>query len=101
MFRHGIIAIALCLAILPCSHAEAQVTIDVSKITCDQYVGMKITDYRYIALWLSGYFNGKKNNTIVDPQKLAAQEEQLYQYCLGKPDVLIFKAASDLFGTDK
>jgi len=101
MFRPSIIAVSLCFAIFPCPQGKAQVTIDAAKITCDQYVGMKITDYRYIALWLSGYFNGKRDNTLVDPQKLAADEEKLYQYCLGKPDVLVFKAAGDLFGKDK
>jgi hypothetical protein len=64
---------------------------------------MKFTDYRYIALWMSGYFNGKKDNTVIDPQKLAADSERLYQYCLGlgKPDELVFNAAVDLFGKDK
>jgi len=97
MFKAGAVVVALCLAFFPCSLGQAQVTIDVSKITCDQYVGMKITDYKYIALWLSGYFNGRKGNLLVDPQKFSADTEKLYQYCLGRPDVILFKAAGDLF----
>jgi hypothetical protein len=96
MSQPRIVAVALSLAVLPCTQGEAQVTIDVSKITCDQYVRGNITDYKNIALWLSGYFNGRKDNMLVDPQKLEAASDKLYQYCLRKPDVLIFKAAGDL-----
>src|SRR5262249_37731085 len=39
-------------AVLP---ARAQVTIDVSKITCQQYVLFTVADPRDIAMWLSGY----------------------------------------------
>ena len=44
--------------------ARAQVTIDVSKITCDQYVGYKVTNPQNIAIWLSGYYSGKRDSTV-------------------------------------
>jgi hypothetical protein len=48
--------------------AGAQMTVDVAKITCRQYLFDKTFSPRapMIANWLSGYFNGLKNNTIVD-----------------------------------
>ncbi len=46
--------------------AQAQVVVDVSKITCDQYVHAKITTPNLIAAWLSGYYNAKRNNRIID-----------------------------------
>ena len=45
-------SIFLCLII---STAQAQVTIDVSKITYKQFRSYAITDPNNIALWLSGY----------------------------------------------
>jgi hypothetical protein len=27
----------------------------------------KITFSQYVVMWLSGYYNGKRNNTIIDP----------------------------------
>ena len=47
--------LGLLLAIASASSAKAQATIDVSKITCDQYVHSKISTPNYIAAWLSGY----------------------------------------------
>ena len=43
--------------------AHAQVMLDLSKVTCDQWAGYKITNPQNIALWLSGYYNGKRGNT--------------------------------------
>ena len=44
--------------------AQAQVTVDVSKITCDQFNVMQKQDS--VALWLGGYYHGKKGDTLVD-----------------------------------
>ena len=40
------------------AHAQAQVTVDVSKITCDQFVEYKIADPKQIATWIDGYYHG-------------------------------------------
>ena len=53
------------------SGAQAQVTVDVSKITCDQFTLYKITDPQNIAIWLSGYYHGQRNSTLIDTQQLA------------------------------
>jgi acid stress chaperone HdeB len=45
--------------------ARAQVTVDVAKITCEQYVLFTVADPHDIAMWLSGYFNSKRNNTLL------------------------------------
>ena len=61
--------------------AEAQVVLDVAKITCDQYVHSKIATPNYIAAWLSGYYNGQRGSLTVDLQTLHAHVQKLEQYC--------------------
>jgi acid stress chaperone HdeB len=46
------------LALLFSDHARAQVMVDVSKITCDQFATYKIANPEYIAIWLNGYYHG-------------------------------------------
>jgi hypothetical protein len=41
------------VAVVP---AHAQVTVDVSKITCEQYILFTVADPHDIAVWLSGYY---------------------------------------------
>ena len=60
-FNRVLLALPLmALAILP---ARAQVTIDVSKITCEQYVLFTVADPHDIAMWLSGYYNSRRPTT--------------------------------------
>ena len=47
-------------------------TIDASKITCDQYIHHKVGEPRTIAAWLSGFYHGKKNEVLIDTQGFQA-----------------------------
>jgi hypothetical protein len=82
----------LALLIGAVAPAHAQVTLDVAKITCDQFTGYKITNPRNIAYWLSGYYNGQRGNTVLDTKALAANARKLQDYCLLHPDVPILRA---------
>ncbi len=64
-----------------CSLAGAQVRIDVAKITCDQFTLYKVTDPQNIAIWLSGYYHGRRNDTTVDTLELAAYQQKVKDYC--------------------
>jgi len=46
---------------------QAQVTVDVAKITCEQLFMEKVAPSKYVVLWVSGYYNGKRNNTVIEP----------------------------------
>ena len=92
---------ALILVLAPCSVARSQVTIDVAKITCDQFVLFKVTDPRNIAIWLSGYYHGKRDNTLVDTQQLAAYADKVKSFCLQKPQATVMQAVETVFGAPK
>ena len=70
-------AIMLC-AIAP---VRAQVTVDVAKITCNQYLGFKVADPRDIAIWLSGFYHGKSGSTVLEPETLKDNAEKLKSAC--------------------
>ena len=88
---------SLVAAVFLASNAQAQVTIDISRITCDQFLGYKIIHPDDIALWLSGYYNGQRGNTIIDTQTLAAQKRSLQDYCLRNLNEPIMQAIEKLF----
>ena len=94
-------ALALVLAATASQPARAQVTVDLSKITCEQWSGYKITNPRNIALWLSGYYNGKRGNTVVDTQALEAENQKLQTFCITNAQMPVMQAAEKLFGTAK
>jgi acid stress chaperone HdeB len=79
------------------SESRAQVTLDLSKVTCDQFMGYKITDPQNIAIWLSGYYNGMRGNTVVDTQGLDTNFKKLRDFCLRNPATSVMEATKTLF----
>jgi acid stress chaperone HdeB len=76
----------------PVPKVQAQVTIDVAKITCDQYTSFKITDPENIAIWLSGFYNGKRDKTVVDTQGLKEEAKKVWDYCIRNPKISVMNA---------
>src|SRR6266540_4595680 len=82
---------------------QARVIVDVSKITCDQYVHAKITTPNYLAAWLSGYHNAKRNNSIIDLQTLEENVSKLQNHCYDEKNfkVPVMKAVEQVLGGRK
>ena len=97
MSKPMLAACGLVLALVAVPIAQAQVTIDISKITCDQFLGYKIINPNDIAMWLSGYYNAQRGNTIIDTETLAAQKSQLQEYCLRNLKVPVMQAIDTIF----
>ena len=79
---------------------QAQVTIDVSKITREQYFFNTIAFSQYVVMWLSGYYNGRRNNTIIDPDALKKNEEKVNLYCNQHREMTVMDAVKSV-GLDK
>ncbi len=79
--RTDLVIPGLILTLFLASSAQAQVSIDASKITCDQFVHAKVGTPRTLAAWLSGYYHGKGNNPIVDTQTFEANLNKLRNFC--------------------
>jgi hypothetical protein len=90
--------IFLCLII---SAAQAQVTIDVSKITCQQFRSYAITDPNNIALWLSGYYNGQRKNTIIKVESFKENLEKVKDYCITHQAVTVMQAVEAILDVGK
>ena len=89
------------LALSAWTGAQAQVTLDVAKITCDQFTLYKVTDPQNIAIWLSGYYHGKRDNTLVDTQQLADNLRKIKNYCNLHTEETVMKAVESVFGPPK
>src|SRR5262245_17597806 len=82
--------ILFAVAIAPAS--QAQVTIDIAKVTCEQLLVGPIEDAVATGLWLSGYYNAKLNNTQVDLNQLRVNAETVVKYCAQNPKTMVMQA---------
>jgi acid stress chaperone HdeB len=101
MLGSKLLALGSLLAILLASGAQAQVTIDVSQITCDQFLQHKVGNPRFIAVWLSGFYAGKRNNPVVDIQKMESNADRVSAYCDLNRKVVLMQAVETALGTGK
>src|SRR5215475_12415632 len=101
MKRLQLTTATLLLALAPWAGAGAQVSVDVAKITCDQFTLYKITDPQNIAIWLSGWYHGQRNTTTIDTQQLAANLRKIKDYCNLKPNETVMHAVETVFGPPK
>jgi len=89
-------SLAFCCFIV--SAAQGQMTIDISKITCKQFRGYEIADPTNIVLWLSGYYNGQRGNTIISVQSFRETIDKVMDYCITNPTTPVMKAVEAVLG---
>ena len=101
MTKSKVTLAGLLLALLVVPTAQAQVTVDVAKITCEQFVLWKVTDPDKIAIWLSGYHHAKANNTVIDTKSFEESNKKLTEYCRSNFKMTVMQAAEKLFAAKK
>lgn len=90
------LACALILAMTLSVHA--QVMLDLSKLTCDQFIKYKVADPKLIAVWLAGYFHGKRGDTTIDTQRLVADADDIEKYCFSNAAAPLMQSVEKLIG---
>jgi hypothetical protein len=81
------------------SGAHAQVSIDVSKITCEQM--SKSSNPLAVELWLSGYYAGKRNDPTIDVVAVNQNADKVAEYCKSNPNDALMKAVEASAGASK
>jgi hypothetical protein len=83
----------LFLAAAPC---RAQITIEATTLTCQDFLTETVVDRDKISYWLSGYYNGKRRNTNLSVSALLDFISKMPDYCQNNPNVTVMKAAEAL-----
>jgi hypothetical protein len=91
-----IIALALAGAMVP-SLSQAQVKIDVTKITCAEVLAMPDDDRADLAAFLSGYFAQKSGRTFVDMGLFLKNSASVMDWCSSNKSESIFAGLQRAF----
>jgi hypothetical protein len=100
---HKYVVLGSIFAFFASQSAQGQVTVDVTKINCDQFVHHKISEPSLIAAWLSGYYNAKRNNRVIDLQMLDDNMSKVKNYCNDEKNfkVPVMEAVENVLGKSK
>ena len=92
------LALVACLAAQP---VRAQVKVEMAAVTCKQFLAFKLADPRDIAIWISGYYHGKRGETVLQTQELKENYEKLKNACYSNYDVPVMQLVGKLFAAPK
>jgi acid stress chaperone HdeB len=92
--RRAMIAPAL-MAMFAAMPAHAQV-VDVSKLTCEEFLKSGKDGIAYIVVWLDGYYTGEDDPSTMDFGKIARNIERFGDYCSKNPRSAMTDAADEI-----
>ena len=90
-----IIAVLLILGFTPASHA---VVIDLSRMTCQEFLATDKDEIRIILAWLDGYYKDEQDPVMLDTDTMVANLKKLNEYCAANPTIGLITATNKLFG---
>ncbi len=89
--RKVLICLAAAITIAPGS-ARAQATIDLTQVTCADYLAMSSGQARVFSAWMSGWFNHKFGYMTVGFDDYARNVASIQQWCTTSPRATVMSA---------
>src|SRR4051812_41453835 len=89
--RKVLFCFTLAAAIFP-RVSHAQITMDMSRLTCADYSAMSAGQARIFSAWMSGWFNHKLGYVSVGFDDFARNVASVSQWCLSNPQETIMAA---------
>jgi acid stress chaperone HdeB len=87
-------AAAVALSSAP-AHA---VKLDLSTMTCKQFLESGDDTIKLVLTWMDGWYKGDEDNAIIDTDVFVDNAKQLDTYCGKNPTVSIVTAADEVLG---
>lgn len=75
--------------------------VDLSTITCKQFLGLSKDNIAVYITWLDGYYKEENDPPVIDFDSFQKNSEALGQFCGGHPDDGLITAADQSFGKKK
>jgi len=98
--KSSFILLAMLMSVFGISVGRAQETIDIAKITCDQFLTGQIYDAQTFSIWLNGYYSGTRHNTVVDVSKFKSKLD-IMDYCIEHKEMNLMEAIKNALGLEK
>ena len=95
--RLGLISTAFAILILPAA-ANAQLTIDMGAIKCNQYLAMSPSTSRDFSAWMSGWFSYQTRRTFVDLLTHQKSIANVKSWCKYRPQESVMNALQNAIG---
>jgi hypothetical protein len=97
--RSGLICLTFAISIMP-AVANAQLTVDMGKITCGQYLSMAPLQSDNFSAWMSGWFSYKNDRPFVDLALHQKNIANVKEWCKYHPSESVMTGLQRSVGTN-
>jgi acid stress chaperone HdeB len=88
-------AILVAMSLIAAVPASAQ-KLDLSKVTCKQFLDSGERTMSMVLMWLTGFFTDEDDTPIVDFDKLKTDAGKMTDYCRKNPTTILMTAAEEI-----
>ena len=92
---------AACAAAIAFAAPALAANVDLSTITCKQFLALDKDNIAVYITWLDGYYKNEDDPPVIDFDSFQKNSQALGQYCGGHPDEGLITAADQSFGKKK
>jgi acid stress chaperone HdeB len=86
-------------AIIALSSAPAHaVVLDLSTMTCKQFIEGGDDEIKMVLTWMDGWYKGDEDEAIIDTEVFVANAKKFGTFCAANPSISIVNAAEKILG---
>jgi acid stress chaperone HdeB len=89
-----LLAAAFALSSVP---ARAEV-LDLSTMTCEQFLKGGDDEIKMVLTWMDGWYKGDQDKAIIDTNVFVENAKKFGAYCAANPSISIVNAADEILG---
>lgn len=91
---------ALAIAALTLATPVRAQMVDLTTLTCKEFLAAGKDSVGMVMLWFDGYFTGEGDPAVIDFNRLKSQGEELGAYCADHPETTMMSAAEKVMTVD-
>jgi acid stress chaperone HdeB len=81
-----------------CSMPAHAVVLDLSTLTCKQFVEGGDDEIKMVLTWMDGWYKGDQDEAIIDTDVFVENAKKFGQFCAANPTISIVNAAEKILG---
>ena len=74
------------------------VVLDLSTMTCKQFVEGEPDEIKMVLTWMDGWYKGDSDEAIIDTEVFVANAKKFGTFCRANPNISIVNAAENILG---
>jgi len=83
--------------VMPSVSAHA-VVIDLSTMSCKQFIESSPDEIKMVLTWMDGWYKGDSDEAIIDTEVFVANAKKFGTFCAANPAISIVNAAEKILG---